>query len=90
MGNDLSFENYFGGGNNGSTAIFKAFSIILGIILASNGAPKSKHGLVFTSISQVSKSSSIIKSKPNISKVNYLLFASKSIQADFIASVALF
>lgn len=43
---------YLGGGNSGSTAIFKAFSIICGIIRASKGELNSKHGFVFTSISQ--------------------------------------
>jgi hypothetical protein len=44
----------------------KALSIILGIILARRGHPNSKQGFVLTSIRYVLKSSSIIKSKPNI------------------------
>jgi hypothetical protein len=42
------FGIYFGGGNKGSIAILIAFSIILGMILASRGDPSSKHGLVLT------------------------------------------
>ena len=79
-----------GGGNNGSTAIFSEFYIIFGIIRASNGEPKSRHGFVFTYMSQVSKLSSIIKSNPKISKLNSLWFESRSMQADFMASAALF
>jgi hypothetical protein len=79
-----------GGGKSGSTAIFKAFSTIFGIILAKSGELNSRHGFVLTSISQVAKSSSIIKSSPNISKVNYLFLESINIHVDLIASDALF
>jgi hypothetical protein len=67
-----------GGGNIGSIAILNAFSIILGIILASKGLDNYKHGLLFTSINQVSNYSSIIKSNPKTSNENYLCFASKT------------
>lgn len=80
----------FGGGNKGSTAILRAFSTIFGIIRAKRGELNSKHGLVFTSISQVANSSSIIKSKPKISNVYYLFFESINMHVDFIASDALF
>jgi len=72
----------------GSTAILKAFSTIPGMILASKGQESSRHGLVFTSISHVSNFSSIIKSRPKISKECYLNLASIDRCVDFIASVA--
>jgi hypothetical protein len=56
VGNAFVLGTYFGGGNRGSTAIFKAFSTMLGIILAKRGELNSKHGLVLTSMSQVAKS----------------------------------
>jgi hypothetical protein len=37
-----------GGGNRGSIATLKAFSIILGMILASKGLDSSKQGLLLT------------------------------------------
>ncbi len=37
-----------GGGNSGSIAILKAFSIIFGIILAKRGLESYKHGLLLT------------------------------------------
>ena len=48
LGTDLVFGNYLGGGNKGSTAIFKAFYIIFGITLANKGEPRSKQGFVLT------------------------------------------
>jgi hypothetical protein len=42
------FGMFNGGGNNGSIAILNAFSIMLGIILASKGLESSKHGLLLT------------------------------------------
>lgn len=53
-----------GGGNKGSRPIFRAFSIIEGIILARRGEDNSRQGFVFTSISQTLKFWSIMKSKP--------------------------
>ena len=46
----------------------KTLSTIVGKILANNEDDNSKHGLELTSISQTLKLSSIIISKPNISK----------------------
>ena len=65
-GSDFVFGMSRGGGNNGSTAIFNAFSTILGMILASRGELNYRQGLVFTSINHVAKSSSIMKSNPKI------------------------
>lgn len=90
IGNVFVFGMSFGGGKMGSTAILKAFYIIFGIIRANKGDPSSKQGFVLTSINQVAKSSSIMKSNPNISKQNSLFLASISIQVDFMASEALF
>lgn len=45
-----------GGGNKGSRATLNAFSIMLGMMRASKGLDSSKHGLLLTSINQVSKS----------------------------------
>jgi hypothetical protein len=56
IGKVLVFGIYFGGGNNGSTAIFNAFSTMLGIILAKSGELSYRHGLVFTYINHVAKS----------------------------------
>jgi len=56
MGKVFVFGIYLGGGNKGSTAIFKTFYTILGIILAKSGELSYRHGLVFTYINQVAKS----------------------------------
>ena len=58
-----------GGMKIGSTVILKAFSNMFGISLASNGLESSRQGLVLTSITYSLNSSSIIKSRPNTSKV---------------------
>lgn len=58
--NVFVFGNSLGGGNIGSTAILKAFSIIFGIILASKGDESYKQGFVLTYISQELNYSSII------------------------------
>jgi hypothetical protein len=72
------FGIFNGGGNKGSMATLNAFYIIFGIILANKGLDNYKQGLLLTSISQVSNYSSIIKSNPKTSNVNYLFFASKT------------
>jgi hypothetical protein len=66
----------FGGGKMGSIATLKAFSTIAGMILAKRGQESYKQGLVLTSMSQVLKLSSIMKSSPNISKENSLCLES--------------
>ena len=53
----------------GSITILKALSNIVGISLASSGLESSRQGFVFTSIRYTLKSSDIIKSSPNTSKV---------------------
>ena len=51
----------------------KILSKSAGIILKSNGEVVSRQGLVLASINQTLKSSSIMKSKPNSSKLFSLL-----------------
>lgn len=67
----------FGGLKIGSTAILITFSTIDGIISFSISQPVSKQGFVLISISQGTKSSSIMKSQPKISKVCSLLLLLK-------------
>ena len=63
-----------GGGKSTSTVSLNASSSILGIKLFNNFELSSKQGFVFTSINQVLKSESNIKSYPKISK-QYFLFS---------------
>lgn len=63
-----------GGGKRGSSAILKALSINVGIILVNIGDyAASKQGFVFISINHTLKLSSIMKSMPNTSNECYLL-----------------
>jgi hypothetical protein len=57
-------STFIGGGNIGSIAILKTFSITDGIILLSKEQDVSRQGLLFTSISQALFDESIMKSKP--------------------------
>lgn len=81
---------FTGGGNIGSKPIFNAFYTIAGIIRPSNGQDSSRQGFVLISISQGLKSSSIIKSIPNTSKLCSLLSLSIVRNEALIASVAIF
>ena len=60
---------FAGGANIESKLIFKAFSIIAGIIYNNKGEDSSRHGFVLISINHGWKSQSIMKSKPNIQKL---------------------
>lgn len=71
----------FGGGNIGSTATLKTFSTKPVIIRESSGQLVSRQGLVFTSMSQVCRLSSIMKSRPN----NYWLNKTNIIFWDWVA-----
>lgn len=55
-----------------STVNLNASSSILGMYIANKGLDSSIHGLVLTSISQTLNSLSRMKSKPKISKQNFL------------------
>ena len=81
---------FAGGAIIESKLIFSAFSIITGIISNNKGEDNSRHGFVLISISQGWKSQSIMKSKPNISKLCVLRSGSRSLDAALIESIAIF
>lgn len=62
-----------GEGKTGSNTILNTLSSNSGMILARRGQDISRQGLVFTSINEILKSSSSMKSYPNISNVFYSL-----------------
>lgn len=68
-----------GGGNKGSTQILNICSIMFGINLERRGELSYRQGFVLISINQGFRSSSIIKSMPNNSKLCYLLLGSRLI-----------
>ena len=85
----LNLGQWNGGGKRGSNPILIAFSTMLGITLAQTGVHVVISGFTLTSMSHGLKFSSIIKSKPKISKMFSFRSVSSLRKVACIVSVAI-